>query len=81
VIVDVSIFFDDVYTIPEIKKIIKEITGSETGYTVVYSINHKKAIFTITLDSSLAEYENEIRIALEAYFAGSSDVIIVIEVE
>ena len=81
VIVDVSIFFDDVYTVPEIERIIKEITGTESGYTVVYSINHRKAIFTITLDSSLAEYENEIRIALEAHFAGSSDVIIVIQVE
>jgi hypothetical protein len=81
VIVDVSIFFDDVYTVPEIKRIIKEITGTETGYTVVYSINHRKAVFTITLDSSLAEYENEIRVALEAHFAGSSDVVIVIQVE
>lgn len=81
VVVDVSIFFDDVYTVPEIKSIIAEITGTETGYTVVYSINHKKAVFTITLDSSLASYENEIRVALEAHFKGASDVVIVIEVE
>lgn len=81
VVVDVSIYFDDVYTVPEIKSIIAEITGTETGYTVVYSINHKKAVFTITLDSSLASYENEIRVALEAHFKGASDVVIIIEVE
>lgn len=81
VLVDVSIFFDDVYTVPEIKRIIAEITGTETGYTVVYSINNRKAVFTITLDSSLASYENEIRVALEAHFKGASDVVIVIEVE
>jgi len=81
VLIDVSIYFDDLYTVPEIKRIISEITGTETGYTVVYSISNKKAIFTITLDSSLASYENEIRVALEAHFAGASDVIIVIEVE
>ena len=79
--VDVSIYFDDVYTVPEIKRIIKEITGSDTGYTVVYSINHRKAVFTITLDSSLAEYETEIRVALEAHFARSKDVVVVIQVE
>jgi hypothetical protein len=81
VLVDVSIFFDDIYTVPEIKRIIAEITGTETGYTVVYSINNRKAFFTITLDSSLASYENEIRVALEAHFKGASDVVIVIEVE
>ena len=81
VLVDVSIFFDDVYTVPEIKRIIAEITGTETGYTVVYSINNRKTVFTITLDSSLASYENEIRVALEAHFKGASDVVIVIEVE
>lgn len=81
VLVDVSIFFDDVYTVPEIKRIIAEITGTETGYTVVYSINNRKAVFTITLDSSLASYEDEIRVALEAHFKGASDVVIVIEVE
>lgn len=79
--VDVSIYFDDVYTVPEIKRIIEEVTGSSTGYTVVYSISNRKAVFTITLDSSLASYENEIRVALEAHFAGASDVIIVIEIE
>lgn len=81
VIVDVSIYFDDVYTVPEIKRIIKEVTGSDTGYTVVYSIEHKKAVFTITLDPSLEEYEDEIRLALEAHFAGAKDVVIIIEVE
>ena len=81
VIIDVSIYFDDVYTVPEIKRIIEEITGTDTGYTVVYSIQNKKAVFTITLDPSLAEYENEIRVALEAHFAGATDVVIVIEVE
>lgn len=81
VLVDVSIFFDDVYTVPEIKRIIAGITGTETGYTVVYSINNRKAVFTITLDSSLASYENEIRVALEAHFKGAFDVVIVIEVE
>lgn len=81
VYIDVSIYFDDYYTVPEIKRIIKEITGSDTGYTVVYSIVNKKAVFTITLDNSLAQYEEEIRVALEAHFAGASDVVIVIEVE
>lgn len=81
VLVDVSIYFDDVYTVPEIERIIAEITGTETGYTVVYSINNRKAIFTITLESSLASYENEIRVALEAHFKNASDVVIVIEAE
>lgn len=79
--VDVSIFFDEVYTVPEIKRIIKNVTGSDTGYTVVYSIQHKKAVFTITLDSSLAQYEEEVRVAVEAHFAGATDVIIVVQVE
>lgn len=81
VYIDVSIYFDDYYTVPEIKRIIKEITGADTGYTVVYSIVNKKAVFTITLDNSLAQYEEEIRVALEAHFAGANDVVIVIEVE
>lgn len=81
VYVDVSIFFDQIYTVPEIKRIIKDVTGEDEGYTVVYSIEHRKAVFTITLDSSLAQYENEIRVALEAHFAGATDVVIIIEVE
>lgn len=81
VVVDVSIFFDEIYTVPEIKRIIAEVTGSDTGYTVVYSIEHRKAVFTITLDSSLAQYEEEIRLALEAHFAGTTDVIIIVQVE
>lgn len=81
VYVDVSIFFDQIYTVPEIKRIIKEVTGEDEGYTVVYSIEHRKAVFTITLDSSLAQYEAEIRVALEAHFAGTTDVVIIIEVE
>jgi hypothetical protein len=39
------------------------------------------AVFTITLDSSLAEYEEEIRLALEVHFASASDVIIIVQVE
>lgn len=81
VIVDMSLYFDDLYTVPEIERIIEEITGTDTGYTVSYTIENKKAVFTITLDNSLAQYENEIRVALEEHFAGASDVIIVIEVE
>ena len=81
VLVDVSIYFDDLYTVPEIKRIIAEVTGTDTGYTVVYSIVNRKAVFTITLDPSLAAYENEVRVAVEAHFAGANDVIIVVEVE
>ena len=81
VYIDVSIYFDDIYTVPEIERIIAEITGTDTGYTVVYSIENRKAVFTITLDSSLAQYEEEIRVALEAHFAGANDVVIVIHVE
>lgn len=81
VIVDMSLYFDDLYTVPEIERIIESITGTDTGYTVTYTIENKKAVFTITLDNSLAQYENDIRVALEEHFAGASDVIIVIEVE
>lgn len=81
VLVDVSIYFDDLYTVPEIKRIIADITGTDTGYTVVYSIENRMAVFTITLDSSLAEYEEEIRLALEVHFASASDVIIIVQVE
>ena len=81
VLVTVSLNFDDIYTIPVIENIIKEVTGEDLGYTVGFSIENKKAVFTITLDSSLAQYENEIRIALEAHFKGANDVVIVIEVE
>ena len=81
VTVDVSVYFDDVYTVPEIKRIIAEVTGSETGYTVTYTIENRKAVFTIVLDSSLAQYEDEVRTAVEAHFAGASDVIIIVEVE
>lgn len=81
VLVDVSIYFDDLYTVPEIERIIADITGTDTGYTVVYSIENKMAVFTITLDPSLAEYEEEIRLALEVHFASASDVIIIVQVE
>lgn len=81
ILIDVSIYFDDVYTVPEIKRIIKEVTGSDTGYTVVYSIENRKAVFTITLDNSLAQYEEEVRLAVEAHFVGASDVVIVVQVE
>lgn len=81
VLVDVSIYFDDLYTVPEIERIIADITGTDTGYTVVYSIEDKKAVFTITLDPSLAEYEEEIRLALEVHFASASDVVIIVQVE
>jgi hypothetical protein len=81
VLIDVSIYFDDLYTVPEIERIIADITGTDTGYTVVYSIENKMAVFTITLDPSLAEYEEEIRLALEVHFASASDVIIIVQVE
>ena len=81
VIIDVSIYFDDLYTVPVIEQIVEEVTGSSTGFTVVYSIENKKAVFTITLDSSLAQYENEVKLAVEKHFEGANDVIIVVEVE
>ena len=81
VLVTVSLDFDNVYTIPVIESIIEDVTGEDSGYTVVFSIENKKAVFTITLDSSLAQYENEIRIALKAHFAGANDVVIVVETE
>ena len=81
VYVDVSIDFDTDYTIPVIESIIEEVTGASAGYTVVYSIVNAKAVFTITLNSSLAQYENEIKTAVEAHFAGADDVIIIVQVE
>ena len=81
ILVTLSIDFDNVYTIPVIESIIEDVTGEESGYTVVFSFENKKAVFTITLDSSLAQYENEIRIALKAHFAGANDVVIVVEIE
>ena len=81
VLVTVALNFDNVYTIPTIESIIEDVTGEDSGYTVVFSFENKKAVFTITLDSSLAQYENEIRIALEAHFAGANDVVIVVEIE
>lgn len=78
VLVTVELDFDNVYTIPVIESIIEDVTGEDSGYTVVFSFENKKAVFTITLDSSLAQYENEIRIALEAHFAGANDVVIVV---
>jgi hypothetical protein len=81
VLVDVSLDFDNIYTVPTIENIVEEVTGSSTGYTVVYSIEDTMAVFTITLDSSLTQYENEVRLAVEAHFAGADDVVIVVEVE
>lgn len=81
VTIDVSLNFDNVYTVPIIEGIIEDITGSSSGFTVVYSIENTKAVFTITLDSSLAEYENEVKLAVEAHFAGTNDVVIVVQVE
>lgn len=81
VVIDVSVYFDDIYTVPEIERIIADVTGTDTGYTVVYSIEHKKAVFTITLDNSLAQYEDEVRMAVEAHFAGANDVVIIVQVE
>lgn len=81
VIIDMSLYFDDLYTIPEIERIIEEVTGADTGYTVTYTIEGKKAVFTIVLDSSLAQYENEVKDAVEAHFAGADDVVIIVQVE
>lgn len=81
VIIDVSLYFDDLYTIPEIENIIENVTGSDTGYSVVYTIENQKAVFTITLDSSLSSYEESIMEALEEHFDGASDVVIVINIE
>lgn len=81
VLVSVSLDFDNVYTVPVIEGIIEEVTGSSTGYTVVYSIVNKKAVFTITLDNSLALYENAVKEAVEAHFAGADDVVIIVQVE
>lgn len=81
ILIDVSIYFDELYTIPEIERIITEVTGETEGFTVTYSIEQRKAVFTITLDSSLAQYENEVRFAVEAHFAGASDVVIIVQVE
>jgi len=81
VLVTVALDFDDVYTIPAIENIIEDVTGEDSGYTVVFSIENKKAVFTITLDSSLAQYENEVKNAVEAHFEGANDVIIVVQVE
>jgi hypothetical protein len=81
VIIDISVYFDELFTVPEIKRIIKEVTGSDTGYEVAYSIENKKAVFTITLDSSLAEYETAVKDAVELHFAGANDVIIIVQVE
>jgi hypothetical protein len=81
VTIDVSLNFDNVYTVPIIEGIIEDVTGSSSGFTVVYSIENTKAVFTITLDSSLAEYENEVKLAVEAHFAGTNDVVIVVQVE
>lgn len=80
-LVTVSLDFDNIYTIPVINDIIAEITGETTGYTVVYSIVGSKAVFTITLDSSLSEYEDAVRTAVEAHFAGANDVVIIVEVQ
>ncbi len=81
VLVDVSLDFDNIYTIPVIEEIIEEVTGASSGYTVVYSIENSKAVFTITLDSSLAEYENAVKLAVEEHFAGTDDVVIIVQVE
>lgn len=81
VLVSVALNFDNIYTIPVIEDIIKDITGEDEGYTVVFSIENKKAVFTITLDSSLAEYETQIKNAVEEHFEDASDVIIVVQVE
>ena len=81
VILDLSLYFDELYTIPIMESIIEEITGTDTGYTVTYTIENKKAVFTITLDNSLAQYEDEILLAEEAHFKGATDVVIIIQVE
>ena len=81
ILIDVSIYFDELYTIPEIERIITEVTGETEGFTVTYSIEQRKAVFTITLDSSLAQYENEVKFTVEAHFAGASDVVIIVQVE
>lgn len=81
VIVNVDLDFDNVYTIPVIEGIIQEVTGETTGYTVVYSLENSKAVFTITLDSSLSSYEEEVKLAVEAHFANTDDVVIIVQVE
>ena len=81
VLVSVMLDFDNVYTIPVIESIIEEVTGADTGYTVTFSIENKKAVFTITLDNSLALYENAVKDAVEAHFAGADDVVIIVQVE
>ena len=42
ILVTVELDFDNVYTIPTIESIIEDVTGEDSGYTVVFSFENKK---------------------------------------
>jgi len=79
VFVDISLYFDELYTVPAIESVVEEITSS-SDFEITYEIVDKKSVFTITLDSSLSSYEDEVRAVLTEKYAPSADVVIVVEV-
>lgn len=76
----VSTNFDDIYTVPEIERIVESIVGS-VGWTVTYSIQNKVANFVVTMDSALANKKQEVEDALLEHFAGASDVTVTVVIQ
>lgn len=71
--------FDTTYTVPEITRVVHEITNSN-DFTVTYQFQDLKSVFTVTLDSSLASYEQDVTDALEEIYGDDADVEIIVVV-
>lgn len=71
--------FDTTYTVPEITRVVNEITNSE-DFTVQYQFDGNKSIFTVTLDPSLSSFEQEVTDTLEDIYGEDADVQIIVVV-
>ena len=78
-LVESSLYFDEAYTIPTMENTVSEITGSY-DFTIDYEIIENKAVFNVTLDASLSQYETEVQEALDLQYSESPDVVIQVTV-
>lgn len=75
----VNVNFDNDYTKPHIESVVHEITGSN-NFTVSYSFDGEHAVFTVTLDSSLSSFKDEVEETLDDIYRNADDIEIVVVV-
>lgn len=73
IFVNSDAYFEEREMVPEIKKIVKEITGSDF-FTVTYFYEYNSVWFVVELDPQLEEYQAEVQAALDEKYAGQDDI-------